>query len=306
MTVQLKAYAKINLFLDVTGRRADGYHDIKSLMQTVSLYDLVTVSTDEDAPFVITISCDNENVPCNEKNLAYRAADRFYEAFGKRSATHIKIEKNIPMEAGLAGGSTDAAAVLIALNRIFGEPFSKERLCEVGKKLGADVPFCILGGSAEVSGIGDVLSPISDLRSLFFVVAKHGAGVSTPAAYGLLDEIFGGFAGEYAGGTAEKGCYETLLSELREGSTAPVRSVYNIFEKAILPRHKDALELKELLLSSGAEIAMMSGSGPSVFGVFRDMRSAECAAARLNEGREIPIAFAVHSVVGGTGRISEK
>ena len=299
MTVEIKAYAKINLFLDVTGRRADGYHDIHSLMQTVSLYDTVTVSTEENAPAVITLSCDNESVPCNEKNLAYRAAERFYEAQGKRCATHIAIEKRIPMEAGLAGGSTDAAAALVALNRIFGEPFTTEAQCAIGKRLGADVPFCILGGSAEVTGIGDVLTPVSDLRTLFLVIAKDGAGVSTPQAYGLLDEIFHGFTDEYANGTAEKGRFEMLLSELRADSTAPVRSVYNVFEKAILPRHKEASELKELFLSSGAATAMMSGSGPSVFGVFRDAESAERVAARLNEGRECPIAFAVRSVGKG-------
>lgn len=299
MTVEMKAYAKINLYLDVTGRRTNGYHNIKSLMQTISLCDLVTVSIDENAPAVITISCDNKDVPCNEKNLAYRAADRFYDALGKRSATHISIEKNIPMAAGLAGGSTDAAAVLVALNRIFGEPFSLESLCAIGKKLGADVPFCILGGSAEVSGIGDILTPLSNIRPLHLVVAKHGAGVSTPAAYGLLDEIFHSFTGEYANGTAEAGRYEALISELRTGSTAPVKSVYNVFEKAILPRHKEAAELKEFFLSSGAETAMMSGSGPSVFGVFRDSQLAERVAARLNEGREAPIAFAVQSIFGG-------
>lgn len=297
MTVEMKAYAKINLYLDVTGRRTDGYHNIKSVMQAISLCDLVTVSIDENAPAVITLSCDNENVPCNEKNLAYRAADRFYDVLGKRKATHISIEKNIPMEAGLAGGSTDAAAVLVALNRIFDRPFSIEQLCAIGKKLGADVPFCILGGSAEVSGIGDVLTPLSDIHPLCLVVAKHDAGVSTPAAYGLLDEIFHNFTGEYANGTCENGRFASLLAELRTGSTVPVKSVYNVFEKVILPRHKEAAELKEFFLSSGAEAAMMSGSGPSVFGIFRDAQSAECVAARLNEGHERPIAFAVQSVV---------
>ncbi len=298
MTERIEAYAKINLFLDVTGRRSDGYHDIRSLMQTISLCDTVMVSTEENAPDGITIECDDENVPCNEKNLAYRAADRFYDSLGRRCRTHITIEKRIPMAAGLAGGSTDAAAVLVALNRIFGAPFSPEELCTIGKRLGADIPFCILGGSAKVSGIGDILTPIPDLRPLYLVVAKDGAGVSTPQAYGLLDEIFHGFAGEYANGTAEKGRFEALLSELR-CDTAPVTSVYNVFEQVILPRHREASDLKAYFLSSGAVAAMMSGSGPSVFGIFRDAETADRVAEALNARAGRTIAFSVHSVRGG-------
>ena len=300
MTISLKAYAKINLFLDVMGRREDGYHDIRSLMQTVSLYDTVTVSVSDKRDGAITLECDNAGVPCNEKNLAYRAAMLFYDEFGEKKETHIKIEKRIPVSAGLAGGSTDAATVFVALNRLTGEPFSNAVLCAIGKKLGADIPFCILGGTAEVSGIGDVLTPLPDMSPLPIVVVKDGEGVSTPEAYRSLDAIFDGFTGQYAGGTAETGRYEALLSCLRNGDTDAIsKNLYNVFEPAILPHHSKASELKEFLLSSGAASAMMSGSGPSVFGIFRDNGSAERSASILNEGRETPIAFAVHPVGRG-------
>lgn len=297
MTETLRAYAKINLFLDVTGRRSDGYHDILSLMQTVSLYDTVTVSVEDDESGAITLACDSSAIPCDGRNLAYRAAEAFYNALGYRKSTHIRVEKRIPVSAGLAGGSTDAAAVLVGLNRLCGMPFSEDKLCTVGKALGADIPFCILGGTAEVCGIGEVLAPLPDLPIFPMVVAKLGDGVSTPEAYRLLDGMFEGFAGKYAGGTVCKERYGALLAALRDTDSKRVaESIYNIFEYAILPKHGEASELKRFFLSNGAIGAMMSGSGPSVFGIFEDIETARRAADRLNKDREAPIAFAVTPV----------
>lgn len=297
MTIRLRAYAKINLYLDVVGRRTDGYHDIRSLMQAVSLYDTVTVSVGEEKGDKIILECSSESIPCNEKNLAYRAAVLFYDVWGERRNTRIKIEKRIPVSAGLAGGSTDAATVLVALNRIYGVPFSEKELCEIGKRLGADVPFCIVGGGAEVAGIGDLLTPIPDIPSFPMVVAKDGEGVSTPEAYRSLDVIFDGFTGQYAGGTVDEERYTALLCGLRTDDTELVTdSIYNVFERAVLPHHTKAAGLKEFFYSHGAVAAMMSGSGPSVFGIFRDDASAKSVAALLNEGHDTPIAFAVHPV----------
>lgn len=300
MTIRLMAYAKINLFLDVTGQRADGYHDIRSLMQAVSLCDTVTVSLLEGKDGSVTLECDSDSIPCNEKNLAYRAAVLFYDTLGKRRNTHVKIEKRIPVSAGLAGGSTDAAAVLVGLNRLFGEPFTDRQLCAIGKRLGADVPFCIMGGGAEVSGIGDVLTPIPNIPALPMVIAKDGEGVSTPAAYRSLDDIFDGFRGVYAGGTVGTERYEALLRGFCCGDTELVaENIYNVFERAVLPHHSRAAMIKEFFLSHGAVAAMMSGSGPSVFGIFRNDAEAERVAALLNAGRETPIAFLVHPVQRG-------
>ena len=299
MTVRLYAYAKINLFLDVTGKRADGYHDIRSLMQTVSLCDTVTVSAEDMTDPTITLTCNKEELPCDERNLAYRAALAFYEAVGFRKRTKIHIEKKIPVSAGLAGGSTDAAAVLKALNRICDFPFSTEKLCAIGKILGADVPFCILGGTAEVCGIGEQITACEDLPRLPIVVVKQGEGVSTPWAYRRLDEMYGDFNGQFAGGTDPHQHYAALREGIRRGVPEAVTAhLYNVFEGAVLPIHAEARGLKRFFSDHGAEAALMSGSGPSVLGFFRDPASAERAAAELNANQPSEIAFCVYPVSG--------
>ena len=192
MTVSQKAYAKINLFLDMESVREDGYHNIISLMQSVSLHDTVTVEYLHDEEYAITISCSDTDVPCNEKNLAHKAARIFPINTGR---IHIHIEKTIPMQAGLAGGSADAAATLIALNELTGNKISKDELKAIGNKLGADVPFCIEMGAAIARGTGDILEKISSMPHLPIVIARKGEGMSTPAAYRSLDEKYDGFEG---------------------------------------------------------------------------------------------------------------
>ena len=203
MTLQLNAYAKINLFLDVTSRRSDGYHNILSLMQSVELSDTVSITVDGHEEPGIVLQCDRPELPTDRRNLAYRAAEAFYAALGKKQHTLIAIKKRIPVSAGLAGGSTDAATVLVGLNRIFGAPFSVSELCVIGKTLGADVPFCIIGGTAEIKGIGDDILSLPDLPPLTMVIAKKGEGVSTPKAYGALDEAF-----DFFSGTSSKQCWK--------------------------------------------------------------------------------------------------
>ncbi len=275
-----KAYAKINLFLDVVGRRENGYHDLVSIMQTVSLYDRVTLSFTPGKSRCITLSATgNDAMPTDCKNLAWRAADRFLDAAGLEGHVEITIEKQIPMAAGLAGGSADCAAVLRGLNRICGSPLSQEALCSLGAKLGADVPFCIVGGMAYITGIGDRIRKIPSMQDCPMVVACMGEGVSTVWAYGKLDEENHFFTPS----KEEPEEANELTHLLQKGDFSEAgRHFFNLFE-SVVPTVQPCVEpLKELMLKHDAIRSMMSGSGPSVFGVFKQDEDAEqaCTAAR--------------------------
>ena len=274
MKITMNARAKINLFLDITGRRPDGYHTITGVMQSISLCDTVSVEVTEptDNGFVgaetITLTCSNPDIPTDNRNLAWRAADAFFAATEKgcKSLT-IHMEKRIPAAAGMAGGSTNAAAVLVGLNHLFGNPLAVEALCEVGLKLGADVPFCIKGGAQITEGIGEIMTPVSTMPPCELVVACGGEGVSTPAAYKALDALYGNF--DPAVYTPHTEGLSTLLSALEQGDlNALCGSTFNLFESVVLPERPVAQSIKETLLTLGAITSMMSGSGPSVFGVF--------------------------------------
>ncbi len=273
-----RAYAKINLHLDITERRPDGFHSVQTVMQSVSLCDHVTVTLGQGRFFA---TCNVEGVPSNEKNIAVKAAMLFCETTGLSLGGEIHIEKHIPMAAGMAGGSTDGAAVLRILNRLCGEPLSMEALCALGAKLGADVPFCIVGGTAYADGKGDVLHPFVPMLPCHLVVACEGEGVSTPWGYGLIDRHFGNF--DVSFGYRPKGL-DGLCKAIEQGSAeAMCKHMYNIFEEPVLAERPVAARVKEMLLSCGAIGAMMSGSGPSVFGVFTDREKAEKAAEVLRE-----------------------
>ena len=178
-----KAYAKINLSLDITGKRADGYHLLETVMQSVSLYDTVRVERAEE----FSVSCSNPHVPL-QGNIAEKAARAFLAAAGLSGGASIHIEKRIPMEAGMAGGSTDAAAVLRALNSLCGERFSRQELCSIGAGIGADVPFCVVVGTCLARGIGEQLTPLPSMMPCRILVVKPSEGISTAAAYRMLDE----------------------------------------------------------------------------------------------------------------------
>ena len=274
MKITVTAPAKINLFLDITGRRTDGYHTITGVMQTISLCDTVTLEIADPAGHAsvgaetITLTCSNPDIPTDRRNLAWRAAEAFFAATGAGcKELTIHIEKRIPSAAGMAGGSTNAAAVLVGLNHLFGSPLTTDALCEVGLKLGADVPFCVKGGAQITEGVGEIMTPVASMPSCELVVACGGEGVSTPAAYKALDTLYGNFdPSAYAPRTEE---LSTLLSALRRGDlTALCESMFNLFEGVVLPERPVARDIKETMLASGAITAMMSGSGPSVFGVF--------------------------------------
>lgn len=277
MTESVKAYAKINLHLDVTEKRPDGYHNVQTVMQSVSLCDTVTVSPKKDGGF--SCECDVLGVPTDEKNIALKAAMLFMSQIDSKCGAHVKIEKKIPMAAGLAGGSTDAAATLVALNRLYGKPLDENELCELGAKLGADVPFCISGGCVYSDGKGDILHPFASIpNDTVFVVACGGEGVSTPWAYGLLDRVFNDFSSYSAKGTDR-------LKNALSSSTPELfyKELFNIFEEPVLRERPVADEIKREMLKSGAKNAMMSGSGPSVFGIFENTESAERAAETIRK-----------------------
>ena len=281
MKTTLTAPAKINLFLDVTARRPNGYHEIAGVMQSVSLSDTVTLEvTDPTGMYLcslgghaagaetVTLTCTKPDLPTDSRNLAWRASEKFFAATGRGCKNLlIHIEKNIPAAAGMAGGSTDAATVLVGLNQLFDYPLTTDQLCEVGLTLGADVPFCIRGGAMITEGIGEILTPITPMPASDLVVACGGEGVSTPAAYKALDTLYGDFApAVYTPRSRE---LSALKSALWQGDlTALCGSVFNLFETVVLPDRPVARQIKETLLSAGAITAMMSGSGPSVFGVF--------------------------------------
>lgn len=272
--VKEKAYAKINLYLDILSRREDGFHDIRTVMHTVSLADEVTVSSVPATKLSVKLSLEGATrtfVPCDEKNLAIKAALAFFEKYNSSANITIKLKKNIPVGAGLAGGSTDAAAVLRALNKIYKKPFTEKALAEIGAEIGSDVPFCVLGKTALCHGRGEDIHHIDKKLGLNIVIANSGEFVSTPQAYSTMDIIYSDFDGSVPCEGREK--FNIFTDALENGGNI-LNGFYNIFEGAVLEACPKALALKEELLSGGAEFAMMSGSGPSVFGVFESKEKA--------------------------------
>ena len=281
-TIREKGYAKINLHLDITGRLDGGYHAVSTVMQTVSLCDELTISNIKKSDSAIfRLECNNPDVPCDERNLAYKAAMLFCENAGVNISADIRIEKNIPMAAGMAGGSTDGAAVLRGLNKALGEPLSIEQLCEIGSRLGADIPFCIVGGTLYADGRGDILHKLPNMPDCALLVACEGEGVSTPWAYRLLDTVHSDFNENSAYSPKDM---NALNERLKSGEIKKIAlEMYNIFEEPVLSERPVANRVKELMLEGGAINAMMSGSGPSVFGIFLSNNDAERARKLLED-----------------------
>ncbi len=271
MKITVNAPAKINLSLDILGKRNDGYHLVKMLMQSVSLSDTVTVwdTGEED----ISLSCNMDGLPDGEENIAFQAARAFFTHTKlKNPGIAIKIKKRIPLAAGLAGGSADAAAVLVALNQMMDAGLSKEDLCDIGEEIGADVPFSIMGGTMVASGIGTILTPVLDLPACYFVIAKPPIQVSTKKAYSLADERerWGGPHTDEAVEAVCGGCLKVIG-----------QSLYNDFEEIL--SLKEVQHIKQVMKDCGALGACMSGSGPSVFGLFAEKGEAEDCADTLRD-----------------------
>ena len=273
MTLIVPAYAKINLFLDVVGKRDNGYHDIVSVMQSVSLCDTLTVSRTEG----IDITVRGGGLPGDETNLIVRAARAYFARSAAPFGVSVVLDKQIPMAAGLGGGSADAAAMLKALNTLDGNRFTVAELAAIGAGIGADVPFCVHGGTCLCKGIGEVITPIKSAARTSFVIAIAGEGVSTPAAFAMLDQRYQNYVG-----FADTISPETLIDAIQKGDASlTVLALFNRFEEVIMAQRPAVSQIKELLVKHGALAAQMSGSGPAVFGVFSDAEVAAKAAASL-------------------------
>ena len=277
--VEVQARAKLNLTLDVLGRRPDGYHDMRMIMQSIGLTDRLTL--EENGSGELRVRTNLHFLPNNEKNLAAQAALRWWEARGRSpGGLDITIEKHIPVCAGMAGGSSDAAAVLRALNAMEGEPLSRLELARVGEKVGSDVPYCVVGGTALAEGRGEVLTPLPSLPRCWVALCKPEFSISTPSLFAKIDSVRLRCRPDTQGAVAA----------LEAGDLAGVaRRLYNVFEDA-LPGHRRnrVNDVKNLLIQCGALGASMSGTGPTVFGLFEDEDCAQEACRRLlNLGGEV-------------------
>ena len=264
ITLYEGAYAKLNLTLDVLAKREDGYHDIKSVMQAISLRDDIEIDIGTGKPW--NILCDKEHIPTDESNLAWKAAKLFFETIGKDpDGVEIRITKRIPVEAGLGGGSADAAAVLRALNRHYDMPLSLPALAELGAQVGSDVPFCVLCGTAMVEGRGDRIRRLPDLPDCIFVVCKPDFSVSTPVLYRKLDEKTIG----------KRPDHQAMESALLAGDLEKVvTSVYNVFDPVVTEEHLELNYIKSVMNSYGAVGMQMTGSGSAVFGICSNFENA--------------------------------
>ena len=266
MTV--KAAAKINLALDVTGKLDNGYHTLESVFQSVGLYDEVTVELADD----ISVSCDvpdefsqSDEIPCDERNIAYKAAKRFFENAGISGGCRIHIKKGIPSQAGMGGGSADAAAVLYCLSKLTGKDIS------ASEKIGADVPFMLAGGTAYVEGIGEKITLIADYSRKILVIGKGREGVSTAEAYGNIDSLPSPVHPETS----------KLVDAINSAPDEAYKYFGNLFEQAIQLEEVDAIE--STMLNKGAVRAVMTGSGSAVFGLFESREEAVICAEKLKQ-----------------------
>ena len=275
------AYAKINLFLDVDGMRDDGFHNITTVMHTVSLCDDITVSVSPSRTTTVTMNIEGSRfLPTDSKNLAAKAAYLFLDRIGRCATVNIKLVKRIPIAAGLAGGSTDAAAVLRAMNKLYKRPLTENALLDLSAELGSDIPYCVKGKTALCRGRGEDMTELSSALDLHTVIAVGNEHVSTPSAYRELDRIYSCFDGSVPHGASEK--LTSVVDGVLAGSIPP-DAYYNVFEDAILPICDGARAIKDKLTALGASAALMSGSGPSVFGVFANEQTARAAEAKMRE-----------------------
>lgn len=272
--MEIQAFAKLNLTLDILGKREDGYHDLRMVMQSITLADTLTL--EENQGEGLRVSANLRFLPTGEKNLAAAAALRFWEALGREPEDlDIRIEKRIPVCAGMAGGSSDAAAVLRALNQRAGDPFSPKELARLGERVGSDVPYCVLGGTALAEGRGEVLTPLPPLPRCWVVACKPDFPISTPELFAQADRVKLRRRPDTAG----------LVAALEAGDLGGVaRRMYNVFEDVLPARlYTRVAEIKNDLIQCGALGANMSGSGPTAFGLFDRLEAAQEARSCLTQ-----------------------
>ena len=268
--ISLKALAKINLGLDVVRRRDDGYHEVRMIMQTINLFDRLEIKKIKES--AIKIHTNLFFLPVNENNLVYKAAKLLIDEFGIQEGVSVGLTKKIPVAAGMAGGSTDAAAMLFGMNRLFGLGLSKKQLMERGVKIGADVPYCIMRGTALAEGIGDKLSPLPAMVKCPVLIAKPQISVSTKFVYQNLK-------------LDDKTVHpdiDRLIEDIRNKDLKAVSDhMGNVLESVTIPNYPVISQIKEQMMDSGAVGSMMSGSGPTVFGLFDDSRTAQLAFGKI-------------------------
>ena len=277
----LQAPAKINLTLDVVGKRENGYHDVRMIMETVSLYDTITVYKKKN----IELKCNLPYVPTDERNIAYKAAKLFFEESNISGGAFINIKKRIPVAAGLAGGSTDGAAVLKGLNKIYGSPFDMQQLKSIAAKLGADVPYCLEGRPALAEGIGEKLTRLGNMPRTFVLLAKPGISLSTKWVYSELiwDKI------------RLHPDTDGAIKALESGNVRDLsKKMYNVLEEVSVTRYPIINEIKSIMLEGGALGSIMSGSGPTVFGLFDDEDKAKKTMEVLE--KECPFVYLGHTL----------
>lgn len=270
MSIKFKefAYGKINLYLDVLDKMPNGYHNIESVMQSVTLGDIVTLDIDGyevNSENSIQIVTSTSIIPNDKTNLVYRCANAFFEKTGILGKKCVfTIEKKIPVSAGMAGGSSDGAIALKLLNQACGFVLSYSELCQLGAKIGADIPFCLTGGTCVCEGIGDRIKRLKPLSGVKLVCAIDSSSVSTPVAFAYLDEKYGTSAPPSSN-------INNIIDAIQDGNIHSVSSLlYNKFESIILEKNDNIQKIKNIMLNSGAIGTLMSGSGPSVFGIFLD------------------------------------
>ena len=261
-----RSFAKINLTLDVLGRRENGYHDIKMIMQTLSLFDLLIIDKTDGK---ISVSTNLKYLPTTNKNIAYKAAEVFFERTGIRGGAKIMIHKNIPVAAGLAGGSGNCAATLVAVNMLYGCPMSDTELIALGAELGADVPYCFEGGTQLAEGIGEKLTSLPPMPDAYVLLVKPPVSVSTGLIYEEIDS---------APLTVRPDTYAVINAITEKNVRGVADNLCNVMESVTAKMHPMVGGIKQKLLLNGALGAVMSGSGPTVFGLFDDFQKAKASA----------------------------
>lgn len=270
--ISVKALAKINLGLDVIRKREDGYHEVRMIMQTIHLFDRLEIRRNNSGR--ITIETNLSFLPTNENNLAYKAAKLLMDEFQLRDGIDIRLQKHIPVSAGMAGGSTDAAAVLYGVNRLFELGISREELMQLGVKIGADVPYCVMRGTALAEGIGEQLSPLPPMVKCPVLIAKPQINVSTKFVYENLK----------LNAQTVHPDIDRLMDDIKARDLKKIAAdMGNVLETVTIPNYPVISEIKENMLAHGALNAMMSGSGPTVFGLFEDEDTAAAAYEAMRE-----------------------
>ena len=284
-SIVLKSYGKINLGLDVLRRREDGYHEVRMIMQTVGLYDLLTMKKIKDDK--IQMTCNLTFLPTDERNLVYKAVKLMKDKYHIKDGVEINLNKRIPVAAGMAGGSSNCAAALKGMNQLFDLGLSIDELCEIGVTLGADVPYCIWGGTALSEGIGEKLSRVDAMPECYILIAKPGISVSTAFVYQNLN----------LSGLAKHPDIDGMLECLRKKDLKGICDrLENVLETVTIKEYPIIEEVKKHLMDQGAMGALMSGSGPTIFAIFQDKKTADNALKSLRSIEDIKQAYVVRPI----------